>query len=299
MGGTRSSSVPGPDGVRLYLEESGEGTPILFIHEFAGDHRSWRPQVRRFALRYRCITYAARGYPPSDVPTDPAAYSQDHAVRDALTVIDGVGLRAVHVVGLSMGGFCALQLVLAHPDRVRSAVVGGVGYGADPRAREAFRQECELIAQAFETEGSAAVAARYALGPARVQLQHKNPSAHAEFTRLLAEHSALGSAATMRGFQKERVSLYALQEELAAITTPLLIIAGDEDEGALEPSLMLKRTIHSSGLAILPRTGHTLNLEEPARFNELVGDFIATVDGGRWLPRDPRSLAASLTGIDP
>jgi pimeloyl-ACP methyl ester carboxylesterase len=291
-------SVMAPDGVRLHVEQTGEGVPLLFIHEFAGDHRSWSPQVRRFSPRYRCITYAARGYLPSDVPSEATAYSQEHAVRDALAVLDGLGIDRAHVVGLSMGGFCALHLALHHADRVVSVVAGGVGYGADPAVREAFRHECELVARAFETDGSEQVAARYALGPSRVQFQRKDPVGHAEFTRLLAEHSAGGSAATMRGVQKERPSLYDLRGELAAMTTPLLVIVGDEDVGALDASLMLKRTVPSAGLAVLPRTGHTLNLEEPARFNQLVDDFVASVDRDDWPVRDSRSLTTSLTGLD-
>src|SRR2546428_11107914 len=98
------------DGTRLYVEEQGDGTPLLFIHEFAGDHRSWARQVSHFRSRHRCVTYAARGYPPSDVPGDPEAYSQQRAVEDALAVLDGLGIEQAHVVGLSMGGFCALHL---------------------------------------------------------------------------------------------------------------------------------------------------------------------------------------------
>jgi pimeloyl-ACP methyl ester carboxylesterase len=295
----RVISVMVPDGFRLHVEQTGEGVPILFIHEFAGDHRSWSPQVRHLSPRYKCITYAARGYPPSDVPSGPAAYSQDHAVQDALAVLDGLGVDRAHIVGLSMGGFCALHLALRHADRVVSVVAGGVGYGADPAVREAFRAECELIARAFETDGSEQVAAWYALGPSRVQFQRKDPVGHAEFTRLLAEHSVWGSAATMRGVQKERPSLYDLRGQLTAMTTPLLVIVGDEDTGAIDASLMLKRTVPSAGLAVLPRTGHTLNLEEPARFNQLVDDFVASVERDDWPVRDLRSLTTSLMGIDP
>src|ERR1700677_761383 len=136
------------DGVTLHAEETGKGEPLLFIHEFAGDHRSWEPQVRFFSAAFRCVTYAARGYPPSDVPTDPAAYSQERAVADAITVLDGLGLTQAHVVGLSMGGFTALHLVLGHPDRVRSAVVAGAGYGAQPERADAFRAESMLTAGA-------------------------------------------------------------------------------------------------------------------------------------------------------
>jgi pimeloyl-ACP methyl ester carboxylesterase len=131
-----------------------------------------------------------------------------------------------------------------------------------------------------------------------VQFQNKDPRGWAEFARQLAEHDATGSALTMRNVQAKRPSLYDLQDELRAMEVPVLLIAGDEDEGCLEPGLMLKRTIPTAGLAILPQTGHTANLEEPQAFNRLVADFHALVEQGRWGRRDPRSLATSTTGMD-
>src|SRR3954454_10050710 len=150
------------DGVRLYVEETGAGFPVLFVHEFAGDHRSWEPQVRALSRRYRCIAYSARGYPPSDVPQDQEAYSQARAVADALAVLDGLAVERAHVVGLSMGGFATLHLGLRHPDRTRSLVVSAVGYGAQPERQEAFRRESNLIADPFAREGAATVPERYA-----------------------------------------------------------------------------------------------------------------------------------------
>jgi len=285
------------DGVTLHAEEAGQGEPLVFIHEFAGDHRSWEPQVRFFSAAYRCVTYAARGYPPSDVPTDPAAYSQARAVADAIAVLDGLGMARAHLVGLSMGGFTALHLVLAHPDRVLSAVVAGAGYGAQPERAEAFRTESMLTAAAFAAEGAAKVAERYAVGPARVQFQNKNPRGWAEFAAALAGHSDLGSALTMRGVQAARPSLYALTGELAAVRTPVLVLTGDEDDGCLEPALMLKWTIPTAGLAVLPRTGHTANLEEPDVFNRAVDRFLGAVARGAWHPRDPRSVSESTMGL--
>jgi len=285
------------DGVALHAEITGTGQPLLFIHEFAGDHRSWEPQVRYFSASYRCITYSARGYPPSDVPAEPHRYSQDRAVADAIAVLDGIGVQRAHVVGLSMGGFATLHLLMRHPDRVTAAVVVSAGYGAHPDRQAAFRAESEAIAAAFEAEGASQVARRYAVGPARVQFQNKNPRGWAEFAAALGEHSALGSALTMRGVQAARPSLYTLRGELAKITAPVLILAGDEDEGCLEPALMLKRTIPSSGLVILPQTGHTLNLEEPGAFNAAVDRFLAAAERGAWLRRDPRSVSSSTTGI--
>jgi pimeloyl-ACP methyl ester carboxylesterase len=285
------------DGVQLHWEEAGTGEPLLFVHEFAGDHRSWAGQVAQFSRRFRCITYAARGYPPSDVPRDVAAYSQGQAVEDAVTVLDAAEAQTAHVVGLSMGGFAALHLALRHPDRVRSAVVAGAGYGAQPERQEQFRRESMAIAGAIERDGMAKFAEGYAVGPARVQLQNKNREAWQEFAAALAAHDAAGAANTMRGVQAIRPSLYALTDELGAVRTPVLILAGDEDEGSLEPSLMLKRAIPTAGLAVFPRTGHTLNLEEPERFNAEVERFIAAVDSGGWTARDPRAAAGSITGI--
>jgi pimeloyl-ACP methyl ester carboxylesterase len=286
------------DGVKLYVEETGDGPTVLFLHEFAGDHHSWEPQVRALSRRYRCIAYNARGYPPSDVPEDPAAYSQARAVEDAIAVLDALDIERAHVVGLSMGGFATLHLGLRHPGRARSLVVAGVGYGAQPERQQAFREESGVIADAFANEGAAEVTKRYAVGPARVQFQNKDPRGWAEWAARLAEHDAQGSAHTMRGVQAARPSLYDLTDELRALEVPTLLIAGDEDEGCLEPILMLKRAIPGSGLALLPKTGHTCNLEEPELFDRLLERFFADVENGAWDPRDPRSLATSTTGMD-
>ncbi len=289
--------VTAEDGTRIYYEEAGAGIPVLFVHEFAGDHRSWEPQVRSFSRRYRCIVYAARGYPPSDVPSDVTAYSQDLAVTDAVSVLDNLEIDRAHIVGLSMGAFTSLHLGLRCPDRTRSITVGAAGYGAHPDKQESFRIESEAIAAAFDAEKAAGIAPRYAEGPARVQFQNKDPRGWAEFARALAEHSSEGSANTMRGVQRERPSLYELRDDLARMQVPTLLVVGDEDEGCLNANLMLKRTIPSSGLAVLPRTGHTSNLEEPELFNGLVLNFLATVDAGRWELRDPRSFSTSATGM--
>ncbi len=287
------------DGVKLYFEEVGSGTPILFIHEFAGDLRSWEPQLRAFSRSYHCIAYNARGFPPSDVPGDLEMYSQLRAVDDAVAVLDHLKIDSAHIVGLSMGGFATLHLGLRYPQRARSLVVGGCGYGAQPDVQEHFRTENAQTAKSFESQGSAKTAERYALGPARVQLQNKDPRGWAEFASQLGEHSALGSALTLRGLQMRRPSLYSLTAELERLQVPSLIVTGDEDEGCLDPDLMLKRTIPSSALFVLPRSGHACNLEEPDLFNLVVQRFLTTVDSGRWTLRDPRSLQGGLTGMKP
>ena len=285
------------DGIRLYYEEAGSGTPVVFVHEFAGDHRSWEPQVRYFSRTYRCIAYNARGYPPSDVPSEAARYSQDRARDDIRAVLDGLKIEKAHVVGLSMGGFATLHFGLHYPDRAHGIVVAGCGYGAEREKRQQFQQEAEKTAANLQAKGMAEVSQSYAAGPTRVQFQNKDPRGFAECVRHLAEHSTTGSAMTLLGVQRLRPSLYDLADGLAKMTVPTLIMTGDEDWPCLEPDLFLKRTIPSAGLVVLPNSGHVINLEEPALFNRAVADFFHQVENGRWPRRDPRAMAGSILGL--
>jgi len=281
--------VTTPDNLKLYYEEVGQGAPILFVHEFAGDHRSWEAQLREFGKRYRCIAYAARGYKPSAIPVDAAAYSYQHVMRDAIAVLDHLKIAQAHLIGLSMGGYTALQVALNHADRVRSMVLAGTGSGSERwYTKEFYKRSRELAAQ-FEREGSAAVAQTYGRGPSRIQFELKDPRGFAEFSRQLAEHDAQGSAHMSRGFQGARPSLYDFEKDIRQLPTPTLIVVGDEDERCIEPALFLKDTLSASGLVIFPRTGHAVNLEEPDLFNQVVSDFLFRVDAGSWLPRDPRT----------
>ena len=283
------------DGIKLYFEETGSGTPIVFVHEFAGDHRSWEPQVRFFSRYFRCITYAARGYVPSDVPSDPSAYSQQRARDDVIAVMDHLGLDKAHIVGLSMGGFATVHVGITYPQRTLSLVIAGCGYGSEPSQKARFRSEAEGVADNIERLGGKYLAEQYALGPARVQLQNKDPRAWLEFADQLAQHSTRGAALTMRGVQAQRASLWELKGAIAKIEVPALIVTGDEDEPCLEASLFLKRQIMSSALVVLPRTGHTLNIEEPDAFNRALSEFFLAQSSGRWDKRDPRSVSTNMT----
>jgi pimeloyl-ACP methyl ester carboxylesterase len=285
------------DDVKLFYEQTGSGIPIVFVHEFAGDHRSFEPQVRCFGRHYRCITFNARGYPPSDVPSDGERYSQDRARDDIRCVLDALSIDKAHIVGLSMGGFAALHFGIAYPARARSLVIAGCGYGAAPGERQKFVAEAEASARQFETLGMAKASDGYAIGPSRVQFQNKDPRGWQEFAAQLAEHSAQGSALTMRGVQKRRPSLFDLVEQMKTISAPALIMTGDEDWSCLEPALLMKRTIATSGLVVMPNCGHLINLEEPDAFNRHLAEFFHAVDVGAWRGRDPRALTPSILGI--
>ena len=177
--------------VKLHYEEAGRGTPLVFVHEFAGDAQSWRLQTAFFARRYRTLAFNARGYPPSDVPEDPEAYSQQQAADDIKGVLDGLGIARAHVCGLSMGGLSTLHFGLSYPDRALSLVVAGAGYGSDDP--DGNRKDCEQVARRFETDGMEKTGDFYAHGPSRVQLLEKDPVGWQEFRDRLCAGSARGA----------------------------------------------------------------------------------------------------------
>ena len=285
------------DGVRLYYEECGSGTPVIFVHEYAGDHRAWETQMRHVGQRYRAITFAARGYPPSDVPNDVSSYSQARAADDIASVLDGMGIAKAHIVGLSMGGFAALHFGFRHAAKALSLVVAGCGYGAEKGAQDKFRAEADAIAAFIDDAGIRVFAEKYAFGPTRVQFENKDPRGFAEFKQQLSEHSAVGARNTQLGVQRERPSLYDLVDQMKALTVPTLVLTGDEDWPCLQPALLMKQTIPTAALSVMPNCGHTINIEDPDQFNRLVGEFIVQVDCGRWPMRDPRAMVASITGM--
>ena len=285
------------DGVMLYYEETGDGAPIVFVHEFAGDYRSWEPQVRYFARRYRCIAFNARGWPPSDVPGDPARYSQARACEDIRCVLDQLRIDKAHIVGLSMGGLATLHFGLTYPNHARSLLVAGAGYGSEKAEREKFRNEAVIIADRLNKEGMAAFSQAYAYGPTRVQFENKDPRGFAEFKQMLAEHSAEGSAYTQLGVQRDRPSIFELEDKLKALKVPMLVVTGDEDWPCLLPGVFIKRACQSAALLIIPNSGHAINIEEPLAFNTALADFLAQVDAGRWPMRDPRAISQSITGM--
>ena len=277
------------NGVKLYYEESGRGKPIIFVHEFGSDLREWEQQIRWFSREYRCIAYNARGYIPSDVPSNPEQYGYKHSVDDIANFMQDLKIDKAHIIGLSMGAYAALIFGLFYPNMAHSLVVSGVGSGAMPEHRKGFAEAANNIADKFINEGSESVADVLGLGSSRVQLMNKDPRGWKEFIEHLKEHSAEGSALTMRQYQALRPSLFDFEKDLKKMSIPVLLALGDEDELCLEVNLFLKRQIRTAGLWICPRTGHAINLEEPAAFNAAVQSFLSSVERGHWTQRDARS----------
>ena len=277
------------DGTRLYYEEAGQGTPVVFVHEYAADYRTWEPQMRRFSRSHRCVTYSQRGYPPSDIPSDPDKYSQDCFSDDVIALMDALKIDRAHIVGHSMGSLTALLVGIRHPQRCISMTAAGCGYGssADRKVVEETRAASRETGTMFASTDIKTAAARYADGPTRQAHKNKDPRGYAEFVRILGEHSAQGHSLTMLNLQAKRPTLWDIEADLKKFLVPLLIIVGDEDDWCVDASIFLRRTVSTAGLMIVPRTGHTLTSEEPEKFNAALAELFADAEAGRWLAHKP------------
>lgn len=270
---------------RLYYEETGKGSPIVFVHEFSGDLRSWESQLRHFSRRHRCIAFNARGYLPSDVPRSWKQYSQTIATDDIAAVMRHLGLRKAHIVGCSMGAMATLHFGLRYPRMAQSLTLVGAGSGSSAGNRRHYLRETEARARAFETLPMREVAKFYRSAPNRIQLLHKDPRAWNEFWARFAEQSGQGHANTLRGIQARRPSIYSLEAKLRRLAVPTHVVVGDEDREALDAGVFIKRSCAAARLSVVPATGHVVNVEEPALFNQIADDFLALVESRRWRPR--------------
>jgi pimeloyl-ACP methyl ester carboxylesterase len=274
-----------PDGVRLYYEEAGTGTPIVFVHEFSGDLRSWEPQIQFFSRRYRCVAFNARGYPPSDVPSRVASYAPDISVNDIAAIMRHLKLRRAHIMGCSMGSQSTLHFGLTYPRQAISLTAIGAGSGSNFTTRAEQKRVTEENARRYEEDGLGAVLERLRKAPNRVRLKRKNPRAWEDFGKRFLEHSAQGCANTQRGVQARRLPLTKLSRELGALTVPTHLIVGDEDTAAVDASLFVQRACPAASLTVVAATGHLVNIEEPELLNRIAESFYALVEGGQWRPR--------------
>jgi pimeloyl-ACP methyl ester carboxylesterase len=268
------------DGVQLYCETQGSGAPIVFVHELAGSCRSFDPQVKEWRRHWRCVTFNARGYPPSEIPPSVDSYSQEIAASDIGAVLDGLKLASAHLVGVSMGSASTLQYAIANPSRVRSITLTSIGSGSDMAPGE-FAAGMETLAELVLKSGMRALAEHYGAAPTRYRLKEKNPLEYRHFIEQIAAGSPLGITNTMRGVQQRRPPLYVHRERIAALQVPVLVVLGEEDEPCVKPSHFLKETLPGARLEVVPKTGHAVNLEEPALYNRLVLGFIETAEARR------------------
>jgi len=271
------------NGFDIFYEVTGEGTPIVWCHEAAGDYRSWDPQVKFFARFFRNVTWNFRGFPPSSVPDQPAAYSEEIMVADMRELMRELDIERAHIVALASGAAIALRFVLTHPQMCLSVALAACGVGS--MNAEKRQQQIEQSVDMLRGGSMDTLVEFQTRRPARQQFLRKDPKGWQLFRDQFLTQSPLGWSMTARHVAGTRPSVFSLKDQLNRLEVPALIMVGDEDEACLEPSLFLKREIRSAGLLTFPQSGHTLNLEEPADFNHALLKFYQAVSAGTWAKR--------------
>jgi pimeloyl-ACP methyl ester carboxylesterase len=182
-----------------------------------------------------------------------------------------------------MGGNLVLNFAFKYPLLVRSVVVAGLGAGTTNRAQ--FERDIQASVAMMRTQGMQAFVDVYAKGPSRLPFLRKDPVGWRLFAQQFAEHSAEGSSLTQLGVQMRRPNIFDQKAQLSALHLPALILIGDEDEPCVDAAVLMKRELPAAGLVVIPQTGHTVNLEEPALFNQAVANFLHVVEHGGWASR--------------
>ncbi len=266
------------NGIELYYEDHGTGDAIVLAHGYSATARMWAPQVSAFASRYRVVTYDARGQGRTEVPTDPALYSQPTMVEDLHQLLRHLRISRAVIGGLSMGGNVALNLALAHPEMVRALLVCDTGAGSD-EPDEWARKVRRWIGM-LESQGVEAFADDYIADPILADYADRSPDAKQFLRAAITSSTALGLARGLGGVVGNRPSIYTLGDRLAALRVPTSIVVGDRDHWCTKVSEFMAASIPGAKLVVIKDSGHMTNLEQPAQFNAAVEDLLSRAGVG-------------------
>jgi pimeloyl-ACP methyl ester carboxylesterase len=275
------------DGLRIYYETHGSGTPLVLAYGIGGNADLWDVNRDALAARHRLVLWEPRGHARSDSPKDPARYSFARWTLDLRDVLDHLGIRKAHVGGLSLGAGIATRFALRFPRRVRSLLVTnsssavGLPLPVDNLVMRARSIEITLTkgmdAMAeFATTANPNVAARLAL----------DPSARDEFYAYYRRLTPIGYANSLRAL----LAMDHIAAELPRLRVPVLLVGGDRDP-SLAPMRVMRRKVRGSRLVVLSPASHFANRDQPEAWNRAVLAFLARCDRGAAAPRQsPRSV---------
>jgi pimeloyl-ACP methyl ester carboxylesterase len=260
------------NGVALYYELAGTGTPLVLVHGFACGIRSWDPQVRAFSPSRGIITYDVRGHGISEAPREAAAYSQAISVEDLHGLLTLLGIRQAVVGGLSMGGNIALNFTLAHPEMVTKLILADTGAGSDSAAD--WITAVHAFADTLEQRGMEAFADMACAAPLFARYIAQGPTAERFIRSCLMTHRAHGLAHTAREVLARRPPIYSLESCLRQLRVPTLLLVGEHDEPCVKIHRFMADCLEGSEHIVVRDAGHLTNLEAPDTFNAAVDRFL-------------------------
>jgi len=252
-------------GTHVFYEERGSGDPLLLVHAFPLDHSLWADQIEAFSASHRVIAPDLRGFGQSG--DAPSVMTMDDYAADLLALLDHLGVDAVTLCGLSMGGYIALAFRNAYPDRVHAMILCNTRPGADSEeARNSRLQNADRA----EANGPAELAESM-LPKMLSEAGLAKPELKARVRAMMNRQPGKGVAAALRGMaaRPDRTPL------LPHLDVPALVIASDRD--ALIPESegkAMATAIPGGRYASIAGAGHLSNLDDPAAFNAALREFL-------------------------
>jgi len=258
-------------GTKIYYESKGEGVPLIFIHGGLSDHRAWDDQFDYFAAHFRAIRYDGRGFGQSDPPKEPF-----FAHQDLSALLDFWQVETAHILGLSMGGGIAIDFGLEYPERVRSLILAAPSLGGFPYSKVLMRKGFELITLALERGGEEALRVLFE----DPYWEYSVPSRNIEGARDKMKKLVKTFFEAMRWDMNlmQPVSPPAVGR-LSEIDIPTLVIAAGHDHPDNHKVIdILASDVEGAEKVEIPDVGHMMNLEAPQKFNEIVHDFLFSLE---------------------
>jgi len=249
------------DGVEIYYEVHGQGTPLLLTHGYSSTSGMWQGQIEIISKQYKLIIWDMRGHGKTDYPDDPSAYSEPHTVADMAAILDqvaGPGSKAI-VGGLSLGGYMSMAFYNAHPHRVISLLIidTGPGFKKDA-ARDGWNKYAHKTGDDFDKNGLGLL---QNMSPERSQVTHRN---------------AKGIAHAARGMLTQRDA--KLINSLGNIRVPAMVLVGEDDKGFLAATDYMASKIPNAKKVVIPKAGHAANIDNPEAFNKELMAFLNSLE---------------------
>ncbi len=252
------------DGLDVHYERYGHGAPVLLIHGLGSSTEDWEPQVQALRGAFTVVTYDVRGHGLTGKPR--GKYSVVQFAADAARLIEHLGLGPVHVVGLSMGGMIAFQLVTVRPDLVRSLVI--VNSGPEMilrtwREKVAIYQRSVIVRLMGMSKMGAVLATRLLPAPE-----------HAALRRTFVERWGRNDPGAYLRALSALVG-WSVMARLPEIWCPVLVVAADEDYTPVEWKRAYTCTMPHASLVVIPNSRHMMPVERPGAFHDAIIPFLS------------------------
>ncbi len=256
------------NGITVAYDDVGSGVPIVFLHAFPLDRSMWAPQLGALVRQGRCIAADHRGFGGSTLAPP---YSMDQYADDAIALLDSLAVGPAIVVGLSMGGYVAFALWRRHRAKVRALVLADTRAGVDS---DEGRDKRRRMIDVARSRGAATVAEMQVGSMVGETTRERRPVVVETIRSMMAAAPVEGIV----GAQEAMLARADSTSTLETINVPTLILVGAED--VLTPpkeARAMHEKIRGSRLEVLDQSGHICNLEQPAAFNHVVGEFVEAV----------------------